>query len=162
MSLRGSSNSGAGLLLVVMVLLAIGLTASVMSISVRLTLDEKSTSETREKLRLLAEAISATNFNTGNLLSRHYEQDVGALPAALSELQSKPGAVAACSLSTTTRSLSGWCGPYWDPPAFTGQDVFSDGWNNTIILNTAGRHVRSRGPNLIDNTGGVDDLVQTF
>lgn len=159
---QGTANSGAGLLMVVLILLAVGLTASVLTVRVRLALDEQSTVESQRTLRMLAESISSTNFTQSNLLNRHYEQDVGSLPSALADLQTKPGSAASCSLSTTTRALTGWCGPYWDPPAFNSQNAFADGWGNSIVLNTSSRHVRSNGPNLTDDSGGSDDLVQKF
>lgn len=157
----GLGNRGAGMLLIVLILLSLGLAAGALSVSMRLALDDRATTETQRKMRALSEAISATNFSSGAQLQRHFEQDAGVLPTALSELLSRPVAIGTCYMTTSSNSLGGWCGPYWGSQ-FSGEDAFSDGWNNTLILSTNPRHVRSKGPNGVDNSGGVDDLVQPY
>jgi hypothetical protein len=155
------SNRGAGLLIIILILMGISLTASVLTVSVRLAWDEQATAETQKRLRDIAEAISSTNFQSGARRARHYEQDVGALPTALDDLLTKPAAVSACAMSATTSALSGWCGPYYTG-TFSGESLWVDGWGNTLTLSAASRHVRSKGPNGTDNSGGADDIVQPF
>ncbi len=154
-------NRGAGLLLLVLILLGLGLTAGVVSVSMRLAIDERATAETQVKMRALAEAISSTNYISGAQKVRHFEQDAGLLPSTLNELLSRPIAIGTCYMTTAAQNLAGWCGPYWSSQ-FSGEDPFSDGWNNTLILSTASRHIRSKGPNGVDNSGGGDDIVQTY
>lgn len=152
---------GAGLLILLLVLLGLGLTAGVLTVSVRLAMDEQATAETQRKMRRLAEVVSASNFSSGSVVSRHYEQDVGKLPSGLNDLLSRPGAVGTCFVTTASQNMAGWCGPYWTGQ-FVGEDPFSDGWGNPLILSTNPRHIRSRGPNGVDNNGGGDDLVQPY
>ncbi len=155
------NNRGAGMLLVVLILMSLGLTAGLLSVSMRLALDDRATTETQRKMRALAEAVSVTNFTSGSQLPRHFEQDAGLLPTALSELLSRPVAIGTCYMTTAANNLGGWCGPYWTS-SFSGQDPFADGWNNTLILSTSPRHIRSMGPNGVDNSGSVDDVVQPY
>jgi hypothetical protein len=155
------NDRGAGLLLVVLVLLSLGLTAGMLTVSMRLAVDDRATSETQRKMRSLAEAISATNFSSGALTQRHFEQDAGTLPTALDDLLSKPAALGTCYMTTSSNGLGGWCGPYWGTQ-FSGENAFADGWGNTLILSTSTRTIRSKGPNGADNSGGGDDLVHAY
>jgi hypothetical protein len=152
---------GAGLLLLVLIIMAMGLVAGMLTVSVRLAWDERATTETQAKMRVIAEAISGTNFASGGKRARHYEQDVGALPSSLNDLLSRPVAVGTCFITTAAQNLSGWCGPYWTSD-FSGENAFSDGWNNTLGLSTSPRQVRSRGPDGADNSGAGDDVVQPY
>lgn len=158
---RRLDQRGAGLLLIVMILLGLSLTAGVLSVSMRLATDERATTETQRTMRRLSEAISATNFSSGAMLTRHYEQETAALPSTLDDLLTRPGAIGTCYMTTASQNLAGWCGPYWSTQ-FSGEDPFADGWGNTLILSTSPRHVRSKGPNNVDNNGAGDDLVQPY
>jgi len=157
----GTSERGAGLLVVLFMLMGLALTASLLTFSMRVAFDDQATTESQKKMRLVAEAISSANFAAGTQLQRHYEQDVGALPSALNDLLTKPAAVGTCYTTTSANGVGGWCGPYLTKK-YVGENIFSDGWGTDFVLNTANRHVRSIGPNRADNSGAGDDLVQPF
>jgi len=152
---------GAGLLIIVLILLSLSLMVGTLPMNMALVLDERATDNAQASMRKIALAISSTTFNAPPKNIRHYEQDVGALPTLLNDLLSKPVAVGTCFLSTSTHSLSGWCGPYLEEK-FSGETPFFDGWGSALILNTLGRSVRSAGPNRTDDSGASDDLVQSF
>lgn len=151
---------GAGLLIAILVILTLGLLAGTVAVNIRLLFDEDATTQTQAKLRQIGLAISSTNISPAPKNQRHYEQDVGALPSSLTDLMTKPGAVAACSLNAS-QQMSGWCGPYVIG-TYSGEASFTDGWGSAIILDTSNRKVYSAGPNRTDNSGASDDIVQNF
>jgi len=125
------------------------------------SLDERAVASTQTRLKELALVISSNNFATTSLYLRRYEQDVGALPSALADLVTKPGSVPSCAMNLATKTLGGWCGPYWTDH-FQGELPFVDSWGRNITYNKAGRQLQSNGINGKDNGGAVDDLVQAF
>lgn len=143
------------LIIIAMAVLGMGLIAGFVAISTRLSHDEKAIETTRSKLRLLASSISGDT----SLSPRSYLEDVGSPPSSLTDLVSK--ATPPCTLSTAQTKLTGWCGPYWNP-IFQGEDIRIDSWGHSFIYSTSPRQIRSLGPNGIDNSGGIDDLVQSF
>lgn len=155
------SEQGVGFLILILVLFGLGLTASVLTVSVRLAFDEQATATTQRRMRLIADQVSGTQFQNAAGLARHYEQDVGTLPTALGDLLSKPAAIATCGMNSSAQLLTGWCGPYWNG-SYTGENIFSDGWGNSLTISTSPRQIRSRGPNGIDNSGTSDDIVQPY
>jgi hypothetical protein len=152
-------NRGFGLVVVVLMLLGMSLAAGALILNVTLSFNERAWNVTETKLKELAFALSSTNVGNFNLSGRHYEQDVGALPTTLSDLITKPGAVAACAMSMPNQATSGWCGPYWTD-AFQNDASFNDGWGRTIVYSSGARTLTSYGPNGV--AGGGDDIVQNF
>jgi len=153
--------NGMGLVLILLAILGLSLAAGTMMIEANLNFDEVALSKTRDKLLVLGRVISSTNLPPNTKSVRHYEQDVSALPTALSDLLTKPGPVSACSANTTTAVLEGWCGPYWTDN-YSGELTFADGWGRTIVYDSGNRKLRSLGPDGIDQSGGGDDLEQSF
>ena len=146
--------------MMVLAILGVSLTASVMILSVSRIQDSKATEDTKVRLLVVARGISG-KFLKYRDPRREYETDVAALPSSLNDLLVKPAAVTACTVNNSEKKLEGWCGPYIDVK-FQGETSFVDGWGNALILDSAGRSVRSMGPDGVDNSGGGDDLVQTF
>ena len=155
------SQQGAGLVVIIMMILAIGMMAGTVAINMTLVFDEEATILTQKKLKKVALSISSTNFNSPPENMRYYEQDVGALPSSLNDLVTRPVAVGTCYMDTADYRLSGWCGPYW-VDKFSGENRFVDFWGSNLILDTSARTVRSIGPDRTDDSGGDDDLVQNF
>lgn len=154
------NNSGVALVVIVMVVLGLGALGGYVAISVKAARDESASKFTVEKMKRIAIAISSTVFDPSGAVPRHFEDDVGKLPASLDDLTTQ-GANPACTLSTLSGALSGWCGPYWNN-TYTGETIHADGWGQTMTLSTINRRLRSRGPNLADDSGGSDDLTQNY
>lgn len=152
---------GYGLVVAIMIILALAVSAPVVMVTSAFLADQEKVKSTQEKMRRLAFAVSSTNIKSAVGGMRSYEQDVGALPSALSSLETKPAPVSACSFNTTDQDVQGWCGPYW-AVTFTGESSFTDEWGRTITYDSANRRIYSWGPDGADDTGGDDDLVQTF
>ncbi len=150
-----------GLVIILLMILVLGLTAGIAAISGTFLMNERNVAFTQTKLKALASAISSTNVVAPAMNLRHYEQDVGALPGSLADLVTKPAAVAACAMNSTTQALAGWCGPYWTDD-FSGMSTFADGWGNTLVFSASPRRLYSYGPNQADNSGASDDIVQTY
>ena len=155
------SERGYGVVVAILIVLALGLAAPVMLVSSAFMGDQSKVKLTQEKMKRLGLAVSSTNLKNAVGGQRSYELDVGALPSALSDLETKPAPVAACSFNTTDHDLQGWCGPYW-AVKFTGESSFSDAWGRTISYDEAGRRIYSWGPDGADDSGADDDLVQAF
>ena len=107
-----------------------------------------------EMLQIRA-AISGTPDRTagGRYVDRGYIGDVGAVPSSLTDLTTKPDAVADYDYFSRT----GWNGPYLQNDG-TGE-IFKDSWNTLYVLNVADSTIRSFGPNKMDDSGGGDDIL---
>lgn len=158
---RIGSERGITILFFVVALLGVSLAGGVYLITAQFQIDAQADAFTQNALREVAAAISSAQMSPMTTYQRSYEQDVRALPSALADLQTKPGPVAACSYAVTANRVSGWCGPYFAVP-FSGQTAFVDAWGRSFVYSTSGRRVYSRGANGVDNSGGGDDISQTF
>lgn len=163
MSLEDSSRhpAGYGIIAFLFVLLGLALTGAGVALTTRFLIDERNIAATRERLRRFAFAISRAQFSTQSSQQRQYESDVGAPPAVLADLLTKPGPVAACALNGAQQKLTGWCGPYVEK-VFQGESTFGDAWGTALVYSSAARTLRSNGPDRADNGGAGDDLVQGF
>ena len=154
--LNSQRSRGMALIYIILVVLGLGLVGGMVAINVKSQRDEQALNFTVNKMRRLAAAISSSVFDPAAI--RHYESDVGAPPCILDSLVT-PGP--ACSMHPSTGRLAGWCGPYWNY-TFSGEDVNKDGWNTSFSFSTSPRRIRSLGPNLTNDSGGVDDLDQIY
>lgn len=152
---------GMGLLIAICMILSLSLISIGVLIQTDSLLESRNVDETKAYLRRVAAAISARNLVVENKSLRSYEVDVGALPSELADLVTQPGAVAACAFSPSTQRSAGWCGPYWNA-GFTDETLWVDAWGRTIIYDEGGRRVYSKGSDGGDDSGGDDDIVQTF
>ena len=154
------NNSGVILVILIMMIMGLGLVGGYFSINFKAVRDEEASKFTVEKMKRIANAISSSNFNPSDTSLRHFEDDVGKLPSSLTDLTTQ-GGNPACTISTASGKLSGWCGPYWTNQ-FSAESIDKDGWGQNMTLATASRSLRSRGPNLQDDSGGSDDLIQIY
>lgn len=154
------SSSGLSLIMLIFSIFAIGLTSAGLTLSAFWLFSDKAVTVTEQNMRQIGIAISNKNIK-GAFGPRHYEQDVLALPNAFTDLITQPGGVANCALNTQSATLHGWCGPYL-VNSYSGQNLWADGWGRDLIYDKNNRRIRSMGPNGVDNSGGGDDLVQTF
>jgi len=144
------------IIFIIMAVLGLGLVGGMVAINVKSQKDEQNLNFTVAKMKKLAAAISSSVFDPSTM--RHYEDDVGAPPGILNSLITSG---AACTLSTVSGKLSGWCGPYWQY-TFSGEDINKDGWGSNLSFSTLPRRIRSPGPNLTNDSGSVDDLDQLY
>lgn len=149
------SERGMSLLILVGVILSMGLLGGMGAITAKWYLDGKAQDETMAKLRKIAAAINSEIASQPEA-KRSYVQDVGDAPSELDDLLTKPAAVSACALNTTTQKLSGWCGPYWIK-SFTAEDPWTDAWGRQIEYSLTTHTLTSRGPDRALSTS--DDIV---
>lgn len=152
------SRRGAALLFIILAILGLGLIGGTVAINVRAQKDEQAITFTKTKIKRIAMGISSSVFDNSGQVPRHYESDVGALPASLNDLVTSG---AACTLSAATGLLTNWCGPYW-LETFVGEDINTDGWGRTLIYTAGSRRIHSMGVNGVNDAGGSDDIIQTF
>jgi len=144
---------GFGLVVLLLGILVTSIASTAIVINIGRAVDESATEITTTKLKRLALKISLANLQPISTSDRTYETDVGALPTALTDLVTKPGAVSACAQNNTTMNMEGWCGPYWGI-TFVGESNFTDGWKRTIVYDSGNRKMRSLGPDGVDQSGG--------
>ncbi len=154
---RLKDSKGAALFLIILAIMGLGMFGGAIAISIKAQRDREAIDYTVAKMKRIAIAISTVPYDPSGQIPRHYEDDVGALPATLDNLTTVG---AACTLGVNGK-LSGWCGPYWTNN-YSGEDINKDGWNQDFTLNTGNRTLRSRGPDQTDDSGGSDDLVQVY
>jgi len=131
---RFRSVYGFTLIEIVIVILALGVLATVAIPRLGGILSSSKTTATKEEMRRLKIAIvgSASDKISG------YEPDINSLPSDLSDLTSKPGGVADWNRFTKT----GWNGPYIDPD---NGDYLKDAWSVNYIYSSANRTIKSVG-----------------
>jgi len=140
---RLESVYGFTLIEIVIVILALGVLATVAIPKLGGILSSSKTTATREEMRRLKIAIvgSASDKISG------YEPDINSLPSGLSDLTSKPGGVADWDRFTKI----GWNGPYIDP---NNGDYLKDAWGVNYIYSSANRTIKS--------VGSVDTITINF
>jgi len=131
---RFRSVYGFTLIEIVIVIIALGILATVAIPRLGGILSSSKTAATREEMRRLKIAIvgSASGKISG------YEADINSLPSGLSDLTSKPGSVANWNRFTKT----GWNGPYIDPG---DSNYLKDAWGVNYIYSSANRTIKSVG-----------------
>ncbi|MCP4584291.1 MAG: prepilin-type N-terminal cleavage/methylation domain-containing protein [candidate division Zixibacteria bacterium] len=128
------ARAGFTLIEIVIVILALGVLATIAIPRFGDMIGGSKTATTRDEMRTLKIALVGSGKNN----VRGYENDVGSLPSGLADLTSKPGGVGNWDRFTKT----GWNGPYIDS---TGGDYLRDGWGTNYIYNQAGRSIKSVG-----------------
>ena len=136
-----SRAGGFSLIELVFSLAILTLLAGLIFPTAELYLRNRMTSDTRDEMKKLANAIYK------------YYENVGAFPSALGDLETKPGGV------------SNWEGPYIRPEfqgdATNNDDYRYDGWRTAYVLISSSstvRRVRSWGPNRTNDSGSSDDI----
>ena len=90
-------------------------------------------------------------------IAKYRSYSGGVWPTALGDLVSKGKGMAACSFNTTTKVLSGWCGPYIDV-AYSGDTSYRrDGYGTELSYSSAGATVTSCGKNKVCGGASVSD-----
>lgn len=119
--------------------------------------DDARDAVTRDEMQALKRAIVGDNrvVAKGSYVVPGYEADMSALPSKLGDLVTNPGAT---TYNPLTRS--GWRGPYID--SSTNSDYSKDAWGTAYVYSSAGRYIRSCGPNGADDAGGGDDIELRF
>ena len=119
------------------------------------------TAVTRDEMAALKRAITGDSrvVSGGRYAFPGYEVDQGALPTTLSNLVTNP------ATNTTVQDYNpltrrGWRGPYIDPSSTS--DFTKDAWGTAYVYSSTARRIRSWGPNMVDNTGGSDDIDLLF
>jgi hypothetical protein len=145
---RLSSQSGLGLVSLMLVILALSLAAITVMAVVAPSLATRQRLDTETKGKALRLGLN------------RYQAHFGIYPPSFNELVTGP--VGACVASATPPALSGWCGPYVDPSFLVSPGVYSDeyqkdGWGSAF--NYSGPPtgaLRSCGPDRICANG--DDI----
>jgi len=128
-----------------------GVAGSFVAITLTSTLANDGMNETVKRMDRVIAAIALYKANHAT----------SANPTTLAYLYSNVGAVA-CTASTASLKLVGWCGPYltYDFSESTSEAI-TDGWGTAFEYNNAG-FLYSWGKDRADNNGGGDDLTRTF
>ena len=110
---------------------------------------------TREKMNEMKRAIvgDPRRVANGQYVNPGYENHVGALPTALADLHTKPGAVSDFNPFTKR----GWRGPYISS---SDSNWNLDAWGTAIVYNSGTRTLTSYGPDRA--AGGGDDITVSF
>lgn len=139
-------NDGSGFTLIelVIVIVVLGVLASVGIPVIGGMIDSSREKATKQELLLLKTAIVG---QTGAAELRGYENDVGSLPPDLTGLVSKPAGVANWDRFTQT----GWNGPYIES---NNNEYLADAWGVNYIYNAGARTIMS--------AGGSDTLTVAF
>lgn len=134
-------NQGFTLVEVVMVIIILGILASIAMKSLDTVLQTTRIEETKRELRMLAIAIAgnAELYSSGLRTDFGYVGDIGNLPTSLDDLVTNPG-------------YSTWNGPYIKSDFTSFSDDFKmDAWGNNYIYT---------GSNTILSTGGGQDSLR--
>jgi type II secretion system protein G len=132
--LHAKGGSGFTLIEIVIVILAIGVLATIAVPRFGNMIGGSKKAVTKDEMRTLRTALVGSVKNN----IRGYENDVGSLPSGLADLTAKPGGVSSWDRFTKT----GWNGPYVDS---TGGDYLKDAWGSDYIYNQVGRTIKSIG-----------------
>ncbi len=138
-----SEDSGFTLIELVIVIVVLGILASVGIPVISGIIGSSKISATRKEMTHLKAAIVGQADNG----VRGYENDVGALPPDLTGLVSKPAGVADYNRFDKT----GWNGPYIRPD---NNDYLADGWGAGYIYDPLSRTIKS--------VGGTDTITVVF
>ncbi len=116
---------------------------------------------TREEMNAIKRAITGDSrvVAGGNYVFRGYEADMGGLPSKLSDLVKNP-ATGDTTQDYNPLTRSGWRGPYVDNSS--SSDYSTDAWGTPYTYSSAGRYIRSLGPNKTDDGGSSDDIELNF
>ena len=137
-------DSGFTLIELVIVIVILGVLASVGIPVIGGMIDSSKENATKRELLLLKTAIVG---QTGAAELRGYENDVGSLPPDLTGLVSKPAGVSNWDRFTQT----GWNGPYIESD---NNEYLVDAWGVNYIYDAGARTIRS--------AGGSDTLTVAF
>jgi general secretion pathway protein G len=137
-------DSGFTLIELVIVIVVLGILASVGIPVIGTMIGSSRENATRREMVLLKTAIVG---QTGAATIRGYENDVGSPPPDLTGLVSKPAGVSNWDRFTET----GWNGPYIDPD---NNDYLTDGWGANYIYDGGSRTIKS--------VGGADTITVIF
>jgi prepilin-type N-terminal cleavage/methylation domain-containing protein len=137
-------DSGFTLIELVIVIVILGVLASVGIPVIGGMIDSSKENATKRELLLLKTAIVG---QTGAAELRGYENDVGLLPPDLTGLVSKPAGVSNWDRFTQT----GWNGPYIESD---NNEYLVDAWGVNYIYDAGARTIRS--------AGGSDTLTVAF
>lgn len=131
---RRRDTAGFTLVEIVIIILAIGVLATVAIPRLGNIIGDSKKTATREEMRRLKTAIIGSA--DGN--SRGYENDLGTPPPNLTALVVKPGGAA----DWNRFSRTGWNGPYINPD---GNEYLTDAWGANYIYNSSSRYIQSIG-----------------
>ncbi len=136
--IRSDKSAGFTLIEVVMVIVLLGIIAAVAIPRFGSVTDNAKVTATKEEMRRLKIAIIGDPQVTaaGKYVNKGYFGDVGALPGALTDLTSKPGAVAVYNNFTGL----GWNGPYLDS---ANGDYLTDAWSVGYSYDAGARTITS-------------------
>lgn len=160
------NQSGFTLIEILMVLILIGILSMASIDLVTDSVDESKFDETVAEMRTIQTAIIGDNSlrENGVRTSFGYFGDVGAMPAAIGDLITRPGTVSAWAVNTTERTGYGWNGPYLQG-GDSGTDYTTDGWGNAYVYTPAGSPptLVSRGADGAAGGTGLDqDITISF
>jgi general secretion pathway protein G len=140
---------GFTLIELVMVIVLLGVVAGLAVPKVSGLLEETRRAATLKEMVAIAGAITgdASEVAAGAPVSRGYEPDVGALPASLSDLVTRPAGIPAWDRHTQT----GWNGPY----VRSDGGYLTDAWDQPYEYDALLREIRS-------TAGGAGEIVIRF
>ncbi len=139
-----TGDSGFTLIELVIVIVVLGILASVGIPVIGSMIVSSRENATRREMMLLKTAMVG---QAGAATVRGYENDVGSLPPDLTGLVSKPAGVSNWDRFTQT----GWNGPYIDS---NNNDYLTDSWGTNYIYDSGARTIKS--------VGGPDTITVAF
>ena len=143
-----------------MVLILIGILTYVSLEAINSSVSDARFQETVDEMRMITEAMVGNKKlqEGGSRTSFGYFGDVGALPSAIGDLTTKPGAVSAYTVSSANRIAYGWNGPYVEQ-GDSAADYTTDAWGTAYVYTSGAGPLVSYGANKVAGGTSLDQDI---
>lgn len=157
--------NGFTLIEILMALMLISILTYVSLEAINSSVNDSRFQETVDEMHAISEAMVGNPKlqESGSRTSFGYFGDVGAMPASISDLITKPATVSAYAVNSSARTSVGWNGPYL-AQGDSSVDYTTDGWGTAYVYSTAGTpSITSYGADKVaGGTGLNQDITITF